>query len=873
MQLTREGSTEIHDPSKTVAVVGLSNTPRPPGAPSQLLPSDLSELSRKPPLDLPVDWKVYGQVEGTVLEEGLVMAKVQVKIGGMSCSFCALTLHKALGQLDGVEKVNVSLAHEEALVEYDPARIEETQIKDAIRSVGYTVRDPAKVRTFEEEEAELKRERDRLIIAAAFTWMAFLSMVMMWSDRPLPGMQWLMPVLAVGTVFGPGFYILRMAVPSIRRGIFNQHVLLEFGAFAGLVGGVLGFFRPDFPMPDFFGVAVFITTYHVLSGYASLFVRTRASQAVRKLMQLQPPSARVIRNDREEEVPIAHVQRGDLVRVRPGEAIPVDGQITEGASAVDESLITGAPIPKEKVRGDEVIGGSINQAGTLVVRVTKVGEESFLQQVARHIQEARALKPGIIQLVDRILSAYVPGVLAFAGLTLLIWVAGAWLVTGQPDWTRATFGALAVLVMGYPCALGMATPLAMIRGGGEAARKGVLMRSGEAFQVFRDIKKIILDKTGTITVGKPRVVDVFAVQGNERDVLRVAASAESPSEHPLARAVIDRAEKDGIELLAVEDFEAVAGRGIRARAGNSLVLVGSPRFLRDNGVDLTPAERQMREWVEQAKTVVGVAVDGCLLGLLAIADEIKEDAAEAVDRLKRLGIEPVMITGDNERTARAVAQQVGITEVYAQVLPQDKAAKVRALQEQGYRVAMVGDGINDAPALMLADVGVAIGAGTDIAIESSDIIIVGDRLNAVVDAYHIGRSSFRKTVQNLILAFSFNGIGVPAAVTGLVHPIWAMVAMVASVSTVLLNSFGGRLLPKARAPQDEKLEKIVLNVPSMHCQGCAGNIEQALHGLAGVASVTADHQSKLVTVAVRDGVGRDNLCSAINAIGHLCGEE
>jgi heavy metal translocating P-type ATPase len=801
------------------------------------------------------------------------MAKVQVKIGGMSCSFCALTLHKAVGQLDGVEKVNVSLAHEEALVEYDPARVEETQIKDAIRSVGYTVRDPTKVRTFEEEEAELKRERDRLIIAAAFTWMAFLSMVMMWIDRPLPGIQWLMPVLAVGTVFGPGFYILRMAVPSIRRGIFNQHVLLEFGAFAGLVGGVLGFFRRDFPMPDFFGVAVFITTYHVLSGYASLFVRTRASQAVRKLMELQPPSARVIRNGREEEVPIEYVQQGDLVRIRPGEAIPVDGQITEGASAVDESLITGEPIPKEKVPGDEVIGGSINQAGTLVVRVTKVGEESFLQQVARHIEEARALKPGIILLVDRILRAYVPGVLAFAGLALLIWVAGAWLVTGQPDWTRATFGALAVLVMGYPCALGMATPLAMIRGGGEAARKGILMRSGEAFQVFGDIKKIILDKTGTITVGKPRVVDVFAVQGNKRDVLRVAASAESPSEHPLARAVIDRAEKDGIELLAVEDFEAVAGRGIRARAGNSVVLVGSPPFLRDKGADLTPADRQMREWVEQGKTVVGVAADGRLLGLLAIADEIKEDAAEAVDRLKRLGIEPVMITGDNERAARAVAQQVGITEVYAQVLPQDKAAKVRALQEQGYRVAMVGDGINDAPALMQADVGIAIGAGTDIAIESSDIIIVGDRLNAVVDAYHLGRSSFRKTVQNLTLALSFNGIGVPAAVTGLVHPIWAMVAMVASVSTVLLNSFGGRLLPQARALQEKKLEEIVLRVPSMHCQGCAGNIEQALRGLAGVASVTADHQSKLVTVAVRDDIRQDDLCSAINAIGHVCGEE
>ncbi len=803
------------------------------------------------------------------------MAKVQVKIGGMSCSFCALTLRKAVGQLAGVQKVNVSLAHEEALVEFDPDRVDETQIKDSIRSVGYAVRDPKKVRTFEEEEAELKRERDRLIIAASFTLISLDMMVLMWLGRPLPFMRWLMPLLAAATVFGPGLSILRMAIPSLRRGILNQHVLLEFGASAGLVGGTLGFFRPNFPIADFFGVAIFITTYHILSGYASLFGRIRASQAVRKLMELQPPTARLIRDGKEEEVPIEAVGPGDRVRIRPGGSVPVDGIVVEGASAVDESLVTGEPIPKEKVAGDEVIGGSVNQSGTLVVQVTKVGEESFLQQVARHIEEARALKPGIIQLVDRILKWYVPGVLVLADISIVIWTIGSWFVTGQPNWTRATFGALAVLVMGYPCALGMATPLAMIRGGGEAARKGILMRSGEAFQVFKDIKKIVFDKTGTITIGKPRVLDVHALEGDTRELLRLAASAEAPSEHPLARAVVDRAEQRGIEVSAAEEFEVVAGRGIRARVGDALVLVGSLRFLREEGVDLARADAVEEAWEKEAKTVAGVASGGRLIGLIGIADEIKEDAGQAISRLQQLGIQAVMITGDNERTAWAVAQKVGIAEVFAQVLPQDKAEKIRALQEQGYRVAMVGDGINDAPALMQADVGVAIGAGTDIAIESSDIVIVGDRLCAVVDAYHIGRSSFRKTVQNLTLAFSFNGIGVPAATTGLVHPVWAMIAMVASVGTVLLNSFGGRLVPRPRiAAPEEKLEKITLKVPSMHCQGCSRNLREAIRKVPGVESVEADPQQKLVIVALRDGnSGREEICAAITAIGHVCGED
>lgn len=367
------------------------------------------------------------------------------------------------------------------------------------------------------------------------------------------------------------------------------------------------------------------------------------------------------------------------------------------------------------------------------------------------------------------------------------------------------------------------------------------------------------------------MVDVYAGASDWRVVLRLAASAEALSEHPLARAVVDRAERDNIKLAVASDFSAVAGRGVRARVEDMSVLVGSPRFLHEEGVDLTSAKTPLRAWEEQARTVIGVAGEGRLLGLLAVADEIKEDARETIDRLKQLGMQPVMITGDNERTARAVAEQVGISEVYAQVLPPGKAAKVRVLQEQGFRVAMVGDGINDAPALMQADVGIAIGAGTDIAIESSDIIIVGNRLSAVVDAYHIGRTSFRKTVQNLALAFAFNGIGVPAAATGLVHPFWAMIAMIASVSTVLLNSFGGRLLPRQGKPA---IQRITVNVPSMHCQGCFGTIKHALTAFSNVVAVDADLARRLVTVTLRGaGVGREDICGAITAAGHVCGEE
>lgn len=779
--------------------------------------------------------------------------KLQVKVGGISCSFCAESIKKAYSRIEAVRDVNVSLAHEEVLIQYDPERVTETELKSTLRQLGYTVRDPNKVRTFEEEEAELRREKWRLIIAAVFTGTAALLMNSMWVGYYQPWFKWLMMGLALATIFGPGRYIFTMAIHSLCRWILNQHVLLEFGAFAGLFGGFAGFFLENFPITDFFHVAVSLTTYYILSGYLSLRVRTRASQAVRKLFELQSPVARVIRNGKEEEVPIEDIQMGDLVRVRPGEQIPVDGKVVDGLSVVDESLVTGESMPVEKSVDNEVIGGSLNQAGALIVKVIRVGEESFLQQVARHIEEARALKPGIIQLVDKILKYYVPCILIFAVLGITIWTLGAWLVVGKMILTRAIFAALAVLVMGYPCALGMATPLAMIHGSGIAARKGILIRSSEAFQALKDITIIVLDKTGTITGGKPKVVDVIPIgKYDDREVVRIAASAEKPSEHPLSRAIVERALTTDVALTEVAQFQAIPGKGARARMDGRTVCVGSLRYLVEEGVEVDRGYKQAKVLEEQGKTVVAVSVDRELLGFIAITDTIKEDTSETIRQMKEVGLKPVMITGDNQRTAQAVAHQVGIEEVIAEAMPDEKVTHVQKLQAQGCRVAMVGDGINDAPALMQANVGIAIGAGTDIAIESADVILIGNRLSGVLDAYHIGRNSYKKTVQNLILAFIFNGIGVPAAATGFFPPAWAMIAMVASVSTILLNSFGGRLLPAKRIEAKREWQTITFQIPNMHCEGCLNTIRSALEKRVGDVGIKADLEKRRVEITSRN---------------------
>ena len=729
--------------------------------------------------------------------------QAQYNVGGMSCSFCAETITKAYQRTEGVDEVDVSLAHEEVLVQYDDSRIDETELKDTLRDVGYTIRDPDKQKRFEQQQEELEVGKRRLLISGIASIISLVLMGVMvarqgWNPFAESEAAWMWYgslILALATMFGPGRYIKSKAYNSLKRGIFNQHVLLEAGAFAGLAGGFLGLFVfPNFPIIHFFVVSTFITTYHVLSEYTSLIVRTRASRAVNDLMNLQPDTARrVIDDDNVEEVAVDELEVGDTVRVKPGETIPIDGEVIDGESAVDESVATGESAPLDKQSGDEVIGGSVTETGTLLIAVTATGDDAFLNQVARGIEEARAMKPSIVQLADAILKYFVPTVLTIAVGAFVVWTIGPLLWGGSPDLQRGAFAGLAVLVLGYPCALGMATPLALVRGGGMAANRGILMRSGDAFQVFQAVSTIVLDKTGTITEGEPTVDEVVGFGDTaEREVLRTAASAEAFSEHPLADAILGYADEHGVDSPDPDDFESVTGKGVRATVSGDDVLVGKPGWLAEEGVE--EADGDIERLQGRDLTTVGVVIDGDPIGLIGIGDAIKTDAKETIHRMNEADVTPVMITGDDERTAATVAEEVGIERVMAGVLPDDKRAEISQLQNGDERVAMVGDGINDAPALTQADVGVAIGAGTDIAIESADVVLMGDRLGGVMDAYEIGENSYEKTKQNLLAAFGFNGIGVAAATTGLVHPVFAMFAMVLSVSVVLANSFVGQLV-------------------------------------------------------------------------------
>ncbi|MBA3311415.1 MAG: cation-translocating P-type ATPase, partial [Nocardioidaceae bacterium] len=686
-------------------------------------------------------------------------ARFRAKIGGLHCSLCTGTIEKALGQHPGVEKVAVSLTHEQALVEYDPAQVTPPELLRTLREIGYTVWDPRKVRPFEDEERDLIREGRRLLVAIGFSlttiallfqgqgaWsvlvpasvglslltVAFLILRSSGRTTRLVGLGGLaivfgaaiaarisgvgaefipqvVGVLAAAVVFGLARHILSMAVQSTRRRILNQHVLLEAGAFAGLVGGLVGLvFRPaGYPTAAFFGVAVLIVNYHLFSEWLSLLVKTRSSQAVKRLLDLQPDTARVVRDGVEDEVGIADVRVGDLVRVRPGERIPVDGQVVAGHSSVDQSLVTGEPLPVEKQDDDEVIGGSINGLGTLLVRVTAVGEASFLQQVIRHVEDARALKPGILHLVDRVLTVYAPFVLIASALAFVGWLGGTFVATGQADLQRAAFAALTVLVMGYPCAVGIAAPLSIVRGAGEAADHGIIMRTGEAFQAFRLVTHIVLDKTGTLTVGRPTVREIEAI-GASSEILALAAAAEASSEHPLGRAVLDEALDRGLLIPEVTDFESVTGKGVSAHVNGSRVIVGRPDFLREHGIDPGPVVARVVALEDQGRTVIAVGRDRDLIGLIAFGDEIRADALVAVAAMRRAGIVPVLLTGDNRHAARRVAEALGIADLSGGLLPGDKADYIRRLQRAG-RVAMVGDGINDAPALMQADVGIAMG--------------------------------------------------------------------------------------------------------------------------------------------------------------------
>ncbi len=769
--------------------------------------------------------------------------RIRAHIGGLHCSLCTGTIERALGRRPGVDKVAVSLTHEQALIEYDPNVARPEDLLQTLKDIGYTISDPRKVRPFEEEETALVRERARFLTALAMSivamglagypfgspwfWLCVFSIASMvvFSFVVLRsyGMRaavagstflgafgaaiytlqlrgafgnatpWLAGALAAVLTFGVGGHILRMGVMALRRGILNQHVLVEFGAFAGLAGGVVGLvFQPaGYPTTPFFSVAVMVLAYHIFSEWLSLIVKTRSSQAVKKLLDLEPDVASVVKDGTEKEVPLEEVRVGYLVRIRPGERVPVDGEVESGESDVDESLVTGEPLPVEKRQGDRTVSGSLNGRGMLLVRVTAVGEESFLRQVIRSVEDARALKPGLLHLVDRVLRVYTPIVLLMAAGATLFWLLGPLVIGSPSDLQRAMFAGLSVLVMGYPCAVGISAPLSIVRGAGQAAERGVLMRTGEAFQGLRRVQRVVFDKTGTLTEGRPALREIVPVVGSDDELLTLAAAVEAGSEHPLGRSIVEEAFKRGIALPEVQAFEAIAGQGVRARLGDSQLIVGSPAFLANEKVNLAGQDKRISELERHGLTVIGVAREHDFIGLLALGDALRPDAAETVRRLHAVGIRTALITGDNDQAARYFAHAAGIEEVHARVLPADKAVMIRKFQENA-RVAMVGDGINDAPALMQADIGIAFGSGADIAIESADVIILSRRLGAVLDAYEISRYSYRKMVQNVSLAFAFNGIGIPAAATGLIYPIWGMVAMAASVTSIFINSLWGR---------------------------------------------------------------------------------
>ncbi len=715
----------------------------------------------------------------------MVTETATFRIGGMACSFCATTIEKALKRMGGVRDVRVNLSHQEAWVEYDPDRVGKEDLKGFIEGLGYVVLEGGDL--YREDRLILERARKKMLVA----WSIALPVLAIMSMRDLFGFPLEIPYfkevlwgLATFVLFGLGASILKSSLLALSKGVLNEHVLFSLGAAGAYLTGMLSY---TYPVPSFFGASIFLTAFHLLSGYLSAKVRVEASESVRRLLSLQPLKARVLRDGREVMVPVEEVGKGEIVSVRPGEKIPVDGVVVEGASSVSQAIVTGESMPVDVEEGDEVVAGSLNHQGLLRIRVTRVGEETFIRRVARFVEEAREKRPRIQLLFDRVIAYYVPGVMVLSAGSLLFW-----LFLGEP--IRAVYAALAVLIIGYPCAMGMASPLALMMGSGMGAERGILIRSGEAYEGLNRVRLIVFDKTGTLTRGEPVVTDVVAGGGiGEEDLLLYAASAERASEHPLGRAVVRSAEERGIHLRDPSSFRAFSGLGVEALVEGREVLVGSKRFVEGRGVDLSPLLEEVGRLEGEGKTVILACIDGRPAGLLAISDRVKEGAPSVIEGIKGMGLTPVMLTGDNKKTARAIAERVGIGEVVAEVLPQDKALWIRRLQERGEMVAMVGDGVNDAPALSQADVGIAIGAGTDIAKESAHVILLEDRLEAVLTALSLGKTTYRKIRENIFFAFIYNLLGFPIAASGMLHPLMAMGAMVASTLSIILNSF---LIPR-----------------------------------------------------------------------------
>ena len=754
---------------------------------------------------------IAGDLTPTGGQEGTATARLRIE--GMHCASCVGRVEAELARVPGVVGATVNLTAEEATVRYAPQCAELPSLQDAVARAGYRAR-PAGAPEDALTRQESDRRREYRSLMRKFWFAALVAVpVMAFSYPDLLGLDrwaalqegsdsllWVWRGLGLATVAvlawsGSQFY--SGAWQALRHRTANMHTLIAVGISAAWLYSTVAVLRPDvFPEERFtevyYDVAAVVVALVTLGLALEVKARGRSSDAIRKLVGLQAKHARVVRDGAEVEVPVEAVAVGDVVFVRPGEKVPVDGVVVAGESALDESMVTGESLPVDKHPGDEVIGATVNTTGAFRFRATRVGADTSLASIVRMVQDAQATKLPIQRVVDQVAGVFVPAVIIVAIAAFVVWFDFG----PSPAVTYAVIVAVTVLIIACPCALGLATPISLTVGMGKAAEQGILFRGGDALQAARELDTLVLDKTGTITHGKPALTDVVAAPGfREDDLLGLAASVERGSEHPLAQAVVAGSAERGVASADPQSFLAVPGHGVEARVDGRSVLLGNRKLLADRGIEAGALEERAATLAAEGKTPMYLVVDGVAAGLVAVADTIKPDSVAAITRLRELGLETVMISGDNERTAAAVARQVRIDRVLAEVLPQDKAHEVRKLQLEGRRVGMVGDGINDAPALSQADVGFAIGTGTDVAIEASDVTLVGGSLQSVVFAIEISKATMRNVKQNLFGAFVYNTAGLPIA-AGLLYPflglllspLIAAAAMAFSSVTVVTNA-------------------------------------------------------------------------------------
>lgn len=728
--------------------------------------------------------------------------RVDLPITGMTCAACAHRIERTLAHQAGVKKASVNFATERATIEFDPAATNTESLIGTIRDTGYDVANEADSddaqNSLEAAHAAEYATLKRKFIVAAVLSLPVLVIAMSHGAIDLfsfEGVNWLQLALTTPVVFYSGrqFYIGAWAAFKHRAADMNTLIAVGTGA-AYIYSGIATMFPSLFvaaagehvahataTVPVYYEAAGVIIALILLGSMLEARAKGRTGEAIRKLVGLQPKIARVVRDGSEMEIGTAQVIAGDIVIVRPGEKIPVDGVVTEGTSAIDESMLTGESIPVEKAIGNQVFGATINKTGAFRFRATKVGKDTALQQIVKLVRDAQGSKPPIAKLADTISGIFTPIVISIAIVTFVVWFVAA---SPEVRFTMALVNFVSVLIIACPCALGLATPTAIMVGTGKGAELGILIKGGDSLETAHKLDTIVLDKTGTVTKGEPSLTDIVAMNGfAENDLLQIVASAEKLSEHPLAAAIVRGAEERGVEILRAENFNALEGRGVEATADGKHLLLGNERLMNERGVSLDDVSADSERLAAEGKTPMFAAVDGKLAGVIAVADTLKPESKAAIEELQRLGLEVIMMTGDNRRTAEAMAKQVGIGRVLSEVLPQNKAGEIVRLQSEGKLVGMVGDGINDAPALAQADVGIAIGTGTDIAIEASDITLIRGDLRGVARAIALSKATIRTVKQNLFWAFIYNVIGIPVA-AGVLYPFfdWLLSPVIASAA-------------------------------------------------------------------------------------------